>query len=229
MGTLIVIEGVDASGKETQTDLLYQRLQPGVKKVSFPNYDSPASSLVQMYLAGEFGTQADAVSPYAASVFFACDRYASFQTGWKKYYQSGGIVLADRYTTSNLIHQTCKITDPSEREDYLHWLEEFEYQKLELPKPDVVFFLDMPPKFAQKLMRERAGKSDIHEQDTTYLTRAYENALMIAKEFGWRHISCVEGTSIKTPQQISDEIYMQVQQYLKEKEKTYVSGVETGR
>ncbi|MBE7042377.1 MAG: thymidylate kinase [Ruminococcaceae bacterium] len=219
MGKLIVIEGVDASGKQTQTELLYQRL-PKAKRVSFPDYQSQSSALVKMYLNGEFGTHADDVSPEVASVFFACDRYASYKQKWGNYYQNGGIILADRYVTSNLIHQTCKIQEEDYRQQFICWLEEFEYGLMKLPKPDLVVFLDMPPEYAAQLMANRSNKitgeeqKDIHEKDSGYMRRAYDNAVAVAEQMGWKRLVCAENGVIKTPEEISQEVWNLVAELL---------------
>ena len=145
-GKLIVIEGVDGSGKQTQSEELYQRLKNNGKKImkiSFPDYEAESSALVKMYLRGDFGDNPEEISPYVASSFFAVDRYASFQTKWKEFYQAGGIVIADRYTTSNMVHQASKIADPKERDKFLDWLYDLEFMLYKIPVPDLVFFLDV--------------------------------------------------------------------------------------
>ncbi len=219
MGKLIVIEGVDASGKQTQTELLHRRL-PNAKRVSFPDYQSQSSALVKMYLNGEFGTHADDVSPEVASVFFACDRYASYKQKWGEYYNNGDVILADRYVTSNMIHQTCKIGDEKHRQQFLRWLAEFEYGLMELPRPDLVVFLDMPPEYAALLMKERNNKitgekqKDIHEKDTGYMRRAYENAVSVAEQMGWKRLVCAKDGVIKTPEEISNEVWNLVTELL---------------
>ncbi|HHY06146.1 MAG TPA: thymidylate kinase, partial [Clostridia bacterium] len=171
-GKLVVIEAPDGSGKKTQAELLFNRLKEEgyqVRKVEFPNYRSPSSSLVKMYLRGEFGENPNKVNPYAASAFYAVDRFASFQKEWQGFYIEGGMIIADRYTTSNLIHQAVKFTDEKEKEKYLDWVWDFEFNRLALPVPDVVFFLDMPPDFSEKLIAMRKnkftgkGQKDIHE------------------------------------------------------------------
>jgi len=172
MGKLIIIEGTDGSGKQTQTGLLYEKLceikgREKVRKISFPNYESKASEPVKMYLSGEFGEKADSVNAYAASVLFSVDRFASFKTEWEEFYNNGGIVLSDRYTISNMIHQASKIKDREEREKYLDWLVDLEWNKIGIPKPNLVFFLDIPFEFSQKLMKDRKNK--ITEEITTLL------------------------------------------------------------
>lgn len=219
MGKLIVIEGTDSSGKQTQTEILYEnlkRLGKDVKKISFPNYDSPACAPVKMYLAGEFGDRASEVNPYPISSMYAIDRYASFKTDWGKFYEEGGTVVTDRYTTSNMVHQASKIEDEGEKKKYLDWLVDLEYGKMEIPKPDMVIFLNMPTEFAIRLMAERKNKitgeeaKDIHERDSEYLKKSYENACSISEGMGWKEIRCVEGDRIKTIEEISNEILEEV-------------------
>ena len=213
-GKLYVIEGVDGSGKATQTELLYQALLAQgktVRKVSFPDYDSPSSSLIKMYLNGEFGTDPQDVNAFATSVFFAVDRFASFRKDWKAFYDNGGIIIADRYVTSNLVHQAGKISDNAEKERYITWLNELEYGIFGLPKPDCVIFLDMPPAYSLKLRQERNTlkqglTQDIHEADQTYLQQAYDNAVGIAQHQAWHTISCVADAQIRTIEDIQAEI-----------------------
>ena len=213
-GKLYVIEGVDGSGKATQTELLYQALlaegKP-VRKVSFPDYDSPSSSLIKMYLNGEFGTDPQSVNAFATSVFFAVDRFASFRKDWQEFYENGGIIIADRYVTSNLVHQAGKISDAAEKERYIQWLSDLEYNIFGLPKPDCVIFLDMPPAYSLKLRQQRNElkqglTADIHEADQTYLQNAYKNAIGIAKHQKWHTISCVTDDKIRTIEDIHAEI-----------------------
>ncbi|MGL4977177.1 MAG: dTMP kinase [Cetobacterium sp.] len=215
-GKLIVIEGTDSSGKETQTALLFEKLSEKIekiRKISFPNYESPACEPVKMYLAGEFGTDAIAVNPYPASTMYAIDRYASFKKDWGSFYNEGGVILTDRYTTSNMVHQASKIDDEIEKDLYLNWLEDLEYNKMEIPKPDLVIFLNMPTEMAQKLMAERKNKitgeakKDIHEKDAEYLKKSHSNACEISKKYSWSEIKCVEDGRLKTIEEISDEIY----------------------
>lgn len=211
---LFVIEGVDGSGKATQTDLLYQALQnegKTVRKISFPNYDSPSSSLIKMYLNGEFGTDPQAVNAYATSVFFAVDRFASFRTDWHSFYEDGGIIIADRYVTSNFVHQAGKIEDVAEKERYIQWLSHLEYDIFGLPRPDCVIFLDMPPAYSLRLRQQRNTLKqglthDIHEEDQGYLYQAYENATAIAQHQAWHVINCVADYEIRTIEEIHQEI-----------------------
>ena len=211
---LIVLEGVDSSGKATQTALLsaYLSNKMEIKKITFPDYESDSSALVKMYLNGSFGEDADAVSPYAASVFYAADRYASYKTNWGSFLDKGGVVVCDRYTTSNMVHQAAKIEDLNEKNVFLDWLYNFEYKIMGLPIPTLVFFLDMPPKYAQILMANRANKftgeqeKDIHERDASHLEKAYNNAVYVAKKNNWKFISCVKEGKIRTIDDIHNEI-----------------------
>ena len=215
MGFLIAVDGVDASGKQTQTELLLKRFEQegDARLVSFPAYESRSSELVRMYLGGEFGTDPEAVNAYAASVFFAADWYATFKTDWGKDYLSGKTIIADRYVSSNMIHQAGKIDDTEEKKVFLDWLYDLEYKKLGLPEPDITVFLDMPPEYGARLMRDRANKitgaeqKDIHERNAAYLQKSYENALFAAHRYGWRIVSCVKDGEIRTIEDIHKEIY----------------------
>lgn len=211
---LIVFEGVDASGKQTQCEACYNYLKEkgyDVEKISFPDYESPSSALVKMYLGGEFGDNANEISPYAASSFYAVDRYASFKTKWGKFLEEGKIILADRYVTSNMIHQAAKLENVNDKDAFLNWIYDFEYEKLTLPKPDVVLFLDMPPAFARELMANRANKitneaeKDIHEKDFSHLEKAYNNAKYVADKFGFKTIKCA-ADHIRPIDDITNEI-----------------------
>ena len=222
-GKLIVIEGTDSSGKETQTALLFERLSEKIekiRKISFPNYESPACAPVKMYLAGEFGMDATAVNPYPASTMYAIDRYASFKKDWGIFYNEGGVIVTDRYTTSNMVHQASKIDDEKEKNSYLDWLEDLEYNKMGIPKPDLVIFLNMPTETAEKLMAQRKNKitgeakKDIHEKDADYLKKSHSNACEISKKYSWLEIKCVEDGRLKTIEEISDEIYSLVMKTL---------------
>ncbi len=212
MGKLIVIEGLDGCGKSTQLELLPSNLEKrGIEtvSVSFPDYDSDSSALVKMYLAGKFGTNPNDVNAYAASLFYAVDRYASFKSNWGQHYNSGKTVIAGRYTTSNAVHQTSKLPR-EEWEGFLEWLYDLEYNKMGIPKPDCVIFLDMPVHLSQKLLMNRYGgdseKKDIHESDVTYLENCRKAASFTASFSGWDIISCADGDHIKTIEEISSEI-----------------------
>jgi dTMP kinase len=216
MGKLIVIEGSDASGKQTQSDLLYEYYKKennNTFKLSFPDYESTSSSLVKMYLNGDFGKTVDSVSPEVASIFYAADRYASYKTKWEQISKdNNSIIICDRYVTSNMIHQAAKIEDFSKKEEYLKWIYNLEYGIFGLPKPNETIFLNMPPKFAQILMSERKNKItnspklDIHEEDLAYLEKCYENAVFVAKKYGWKEILCAKNNEIKSIERIHNEI-----------------------
>lgn len=216
-GKLIIIEsGSDGSGKATQTEKLYNRLKSEgyrVKKVTFPNYESESSALVKMYLRGDFGKNAEDVDPYTASTFFAMDRYASYKTCWGEFYESGGIVISDRYTTSNMVHQGAKMASGKELEDYLDWLYNLEYSIYKIPEPDRVIFLDVDPDISQKLMQDRENKmdggkeKDIHESDIDYLKKSYRNALRIADKYSWEKVNCVEDGKLMGIDKIAEIIY----------------------
>ncbi len=215
-GKLIIIEsGSDASGKATQTRKLYERLLTdgyNIKKVEYPNYKSESSSLVKMYLRGDFGSKASDVDPYVSSTFFAADRYASYKTEWEDFYKNDGIILSDRYTTSNMVHQASKM-DESNRDKYLDWLFDYEFNLYKIPKPDCVIFLDVPIEFSKKLMENRKNKftgedkKDIHESDLKYLENSYNNALYIADKYNWKKIKCVENNTLRSIDDIHEEIY----------------------
>lgn len=216
MSVLIAIDGVDASGKQTQTELLAKRLADegvDVRKISFPAYDSSSSALVKMYLNGDFGDKPSDVNAYATSTFFAADRFATYRTEWGKDYKSGTVIVADRYVSSNLIHQASKIADEREKVKFLAWLDDLEHNIYGLPRPDVTIFLDMPPQYGAELMRDRANKStggeqkDIHENDFSYLETSYKNALFVANKFEWKRISCVENDRIRSVEEIHADIY----------------------
>ena len=199
MGKLIAIEGLDGSGKGTQTELLYKRLVKNNIKtcmVSFPDYESPSSALVNMYLGGEFGNQPEDVNGYAASAFFAVDRFASFKTKWKSNYENGDIVICNRYTTSNLFHQMVKLPK-EEWDNFIVWLNDFEYEKLGLPRPDAVIYFDMDPDISQKLLAGKYHgdntKKDIHEKNVAYIKSCRETALYAAEKLGWSVIKCFNG------------------------------------
>lgn len=211
--TLITIEGTDGSGKATQTALLAESLrQKGlpVRKLSFPNYGSDSSALVKMYLAGAFGAHPDDVNPFAASTFYAVDRYASYKTDWEKAYLDGEIILTDRYTISNAIHQGAKLPD-IERKAYLDWLFDFEYSRLGIPKPTLVIYLDVPSSLSAKLRARREAErhthADIHEADNEYLSRCRNHALALANEENWKVVRCAASESkMRTVDDIHKEI-----------------------
>lgn len=223
-GKLITIEAGDGSGKATQTKALYDRLLAEdyqVLKVEYPDYQSESSALVRMYLGGEFGQQAENVSAYGASAFFAVDRYASYLLKWRQAYESGWIILADRYTTSNMVHQAVKLKDSAEREEFLTWLWDFEFGRLQLPVPDRVIYLDMPPEISDRLINSRAAKDsnrkkDIHEKDTSYLHHCHRAYNEVAEKYGWVKISCAQQGNLRTVQDIHEDVYQSVKEILRD-------------
>ena len=222
MGKLIVIEGTDGSGKSTQFGLLTQRVAAEgrqFQRLVFPQYAEESSALIRMYLGGQFGSNPADVNAYAASAFYAVDRYASYKKVWGRWYEEGGLVLSDRYTTSNAVHQASK--EPEEtRGEFLRWLYEFEYDKLGLPSPDLTIYLDVPTDFTEQLMRAREAatntSADIHEQDLGYLATCRRMGRAVAEFYGWTVIDCVRDGRMRTIEDIHEEIYRHVKACLEE-------------
>lgn len=222
MGKLIVFEGTDGSGKSTQFELLAKRLeaeQIGFQRLRFPQYEEPSSALIRMYLGGAFGDDPEAVNAYAASTFYAVDRYASYQCVWKDYYQGGGFVVSDRYTTSNAVHQGSKVPE-GERAEFFRWLYDLEYEPDGSPRPDLVVLLDMPVELSEQLMRKREQSTgthaDIHERDEDYLKKCRDVALHAAKYYGWRTVSCAKDGAIRGVEDIHEEVYAIVKSCLED-------------
>ena len=219
-GKLIVFEGTDGSGKATQARLLCQRLeQEGIphKEIDFPRYGKPSAAMVQEYLDGNLGKKPGDVNAYAASLFFSMDRYASYKQDWGDFYEAGGLIVADRYTTSNAVHQASKLPE-SERKAYLDWLFDLEYRLLGLPKPNLVIYLDMPTEITEQMMRRReqttGTHADIHEQDEAYLKNCRANAKEIVKACGWSVVDCAEDEKPRTPEDIHAQVYQLVKKLL---------------
>ena len=212
MGKLIVIEGTDGSGKSTQFRLLTEAVEGlgyEFRKLVFPQYSEDSSALIRMYLGGQFGNSPADVNAYAASAFYAVDRYASYKKVWGEWYEQGGLVLSDRYTTSNAVHQASK--EPEERrKEFLGWLYEFEYDRLGLPRPDLTIYLDVPTEYTEKLMRSREAatgtSADIHEQDLTYLSTCRKMGKTAAEYYGWTVIDCVRDGAMRSIEDIHQEI-----------------------
>ena len=209
---IIVIEGLDGSGKATQAKILADKLKSRglkVKKLEFPDYSNPSSSLVQMYLNGNFGDKPEDVNAYAASAFYAVDRVASYLQFWKKDHDEGTVILSDRYATSNIIYQMAKV-DENDRDSFIDWQSDFEYSKLGIPKPDKVIYLDVDPDISQKLMEKRYGgdksKMDLHERNVKFLLDCRKSALYAAQKCGWTVINCCENGKIKSIEVIAEEI-----------------------
>ncbi len=220
MGKLIVIEGTDGSGKSTQFRLLSEHLEAdGVafRHLVFPRYTEPSSALIRMYLGGEFGVRPADVNAYAASAFYAVDRYASYKQDWGSWYEEGGLVLSDRYTTSNAVHQASKEPEQT-REAYLQWLYDFEYEKLGLPRPDLTIYLDVPTDYTERMLRHREQdtntKADIHEQDMQYLATCRSTGKAAAAYYGWTVIECVRSDKMRSIEDIHAEIYRTVKKCL---------------
>ena len=222
MGKLIVLEGTDGSGKSTQFALLKKRLEDEgsvFHTLVFPRYNEPSSSLIRMYLNGEFGSEPGDVNAYAASIFYAVDRYASYRMDWKDWYEQGGLILSDRYTTSNAVHQGAKLPE-AERLDFYRWLCELEYEKMGLPKPELVLYLDMPTELTESLMRKRESDThthaDIHEKDLDYLRLCRKTGLEAARALGWTVVSCAKDGAIRSIEDIHEELYRRVKSCLED-------------
>lgn len=220
MGRMIVIDGLDGSGKATQAEILKNRLKEkgyDIFSLDLPYYNDPSSTLVKMYLSGELGDKPGDVNCYAASTFFGVDRYASFKKHWEKEYNSNKIVVANRYTTSNACHQMTKLPE-KDWDAYMDWLFDFEYNKLGIPSPDCVIFLEMPVEISQRLLSERYGgdenKKDVHERDTDYLAHCHKAAVYAADKLGWTTVNCSRDGEIKSREDISDEIFSIVERKL---------------
>ena len=218
MAKTIVLEGIDGSGKSTQFRLTCEQLDLlGVKHISykFPRYDTPSGMNIRRYLSGEFGEHPGDVGAYAASALYAVDRYASFRSEWREFYEKeeNGIILLDRYTPSNAVHQGAKLA-PEERAAFYDWLADFEYRLMGLPEPDVVLILDMPPFYTRRLTRAR-GEEDIHERDGQYMTLCYETMIDAAEHFGWTRIPCVENDEIRSPAEINALVMEEVRRVIK--------------
>ena len=220
MGKLIIFEGLDGSGKGTQTNLLCQALRArgaDLRQITFPDYESDSSALVRMYLSGRFGQRPDDVNAYAASTFYAVDRFASYKTDWGEFYRTGGLVVSDRYTTSKAVHQCSKLP-PMHWDGFLDWLFDFEYKKMGIPAPDAVVYLSVDVEVSQGLLAARyhgdAAKMDIQEKDTEYLARSRAAAEYCAHKLGWRRIDCTREENgkkiMRTPEDIHAEVLAQL-------------------
>lgn len=212
MNKLIIIEGLDGSGKSTQTQLLCTYLADkniGFKKIKLPDYDHDSSKLVKMYLSGEFGKNPGDVNAYAASLLYAVDRFASYNIYWKEDYLNGKIIISDRYATSNAVHQMVKL-DKSEWDKYLEWSDDLEYNKVGIPRPDLVIYLDMPIEVSQKLMSSRYEGNeklkDVHEANVSYLKKCAQTAAYTAEKQGWHVIKCSDGVNPRDIEEIQSEI-----------------------
>lgn len=210
--SLIVIEGLDGSGKETQVKMSYKAMaELGLEcmRLNFPDYDSESSSLVKMYLNGDFGMEPKLVNPYASCTFYAVDRFASYTVKWKSAFENGAVILSDRYTSSNIVYQMSKLPR-NEWDGFISWVEDTEYKKMDLPRPDMVVYLDMPLEVSQELMRKRysadGGKKDIHERNFKFLTECRECALYAAQKLGWTTVDCTKNGVLRSPEDINKEL-----------------------
>jgi len=215
-GKLIVFEGIDGSGKSTQFELMCKRLlNEGrqFKRLVFPRYNEPSSALIKMYLGGDFGSSPDSVNAYAASSFYAVDRYASFVQEWRDYYEDGGLILTDRYTTSNALHQGAKVTE-EQREHFFRWLYEYEFNLIGLPAPDLVNLMDLEVEVATMRLRRRetetATNADIHENDIVYLSNSVKSGKQAASLFDWHRVSCVRDGVERDINDLHEEIYTRI-------------------
>lgn len=213
-GKLLVLDGLDGCGKSTQAERLTQRLEevfPGrVHLISYPDYDSPSSALVKMYLGGDFSAHPEGVNAYAASTFYAVDRYAGYVRHWGEWYRQGHFIVAARYTTSNAIHQMGKLPQ-GEWKEFLDWLEDFEYEKLALPKPDLVCYLQMDRKVSEQLLDARyqgdASRRDIHERDRAYLEQCRISAEYAAEYWHWNRITCSQDGKALPMEEITQRLW----------------------
>ncbi|MCL2247711.1 MAG: thymidylate kinase [Oscillospiraceae bacterium] len=220
MGNLIVFEGIDGSGKSTQFRLMCERLESenrDFRRVVFPRYDEPSSALIKMYLSGEFGKNPDDINAYASSSFYAVDRFASFIMDWQSYYQSGGLILTDRYTTSNALHQGSKMSGV-DRKLFFEWLYEYEFDRIGLPRPDMVLFMKIDTSLAVSRLRSRESatgtNADIHESDLRYLTACAESGDDAAAQYGWSVIECAQGGVSRSEEEIHKQAYEMLSKHL---------------
>jgi dTMP kinase len=196
---LIVIEGLDGSGKSTQWEMLQKSLTDAVY-ITFPDYASHSGKIIKQYLGGGFDNNA-----YSASSFYAVDRYIYLQNN-----KLDKLVISARYTSSNAIYQMSKL-DESEWEAYLDWLYDYEYAKLLIPRPVMTIFLDVPIEISQKLLSKRysdgSGEKDIHEGDLGFLEKCRKAADFVAARDGWQKINCVDSQGqLRAAEDIHDEL-----------------------
>jgi len=216
LGKLIVFEGIDGSGKSTQFEMMFKRLlseSRDFKRIVFPRYNEPSSTLIRMYLRGEFGNNPDSVNAYAASSFYAVDRYASFVQDWRDYYENGGLILTDRYTTSNALHQGAKVS-AKDREQFFKWLYDYEFSLIGLPSPDMVMYMDIDADLAAERLRQREAETDtnadIHESDMAYLYKCVESGRQAAALYGWHSIMCTSAGVERNKDDMHLEIYSEL-------------------
>lgn len=224
MGIIISFEGTDGSGKETQSEMIYKKLKDNnktVRKISFPDYENKSSTLAVMYLNGDFGQKPEDVDSYAASTFYAVDRYASYKTKWKDFYnKEDSIIIADRYIHSNMIYQAVKLDKKKDKDEYLDWVLDFETNKMKIPNANYVIFLNMPPFASKKLRENRLNKingnerQDIHESNDEFLKKSYENAIYIAKKYNFIIIDCVKNDTILSKEEIGEMVWDKIKKLI---------------
>jgi len=220
-GKLIVLEGIDGSGKSSQYRRLCARMEnDGIdyNHIVFPRYDKDSSALIRMYLKGEFGEKPSDVSAYAASTFYAVDRFASYRSDWGKIYENGGLIISDRYTTSNAVHQGSKLGN-EQLPEFFDWLADLEYVKMGLPRPDLVIYLDVDIETSLRRMEKRqlstSTSADIHEKDVAYLSRCLEVAGIACEHFGWLRVPYLKDGAERDVDEKNSQIYEIVKSYLK--------------
>lgn len=212
MAILISIDGLDGSGKGTQSDMLCARLKAAGKRakvISFPMYGEPSCFAVEMYLGGKLGGNPSDTNAYAASTFFAVDRYISYRKDWGRDIENYDVIIFNRYVSANAVHQLSKLPN-EEWEDFLSWLWDYEFEKLGLPKPDMTLYLTVPPEISLSLVDSRGAKKDIHEMDKEYMQKCYEAGMYAAKQLGFEQIDCIENGAMRARESISDEIYKKI-------------------
>ncbi len=222
-GKLIVLEGIDGSGKSSQYRRLCARMERdkiAYNHIVFPRYDKQSSALIRMYLGGHFGQHPSDVNAYAASTFYAVDRFASYRDDWGKIYEEGGLIISDRYTTSNAVHQGCKLSD-EQLPGFFSWLADLEYTKMGLPEPDLVIYLDVDIETSLRRMKHRQEgtntKADIHEKDVEYLKRCLHTAEKAAEHYGWKRIPFMKDGLEREADEKNDEIYSVILDALRNK------------
>lgn len=226
-GKIIVIEGVDGVGKETQSKKLFDYLRKNhekVKMLSYPNYEAPSSILIKKYLNGDYGANAETINPYVTTSFFAVDRFSSYLEDWKKYYEEGYILIIDRYVTSNLLFQSTKMDSEREMKMFLDWNIDLEYDKGGLPKPDCVIYLDLANEISQRNLEKRnksvnhksKSEVDIHEESKEYLDKVRNNGRKLCKYLGWIVVDCthIQNNDLRTVNDIHDEILRKTKKYI---------------
>lgn len=212
-GKLIVFEGTDGSGKATQAHMMCRHLRDSgiaYQEIDFPRYGNPFAEPANLYLHGALGSRPEDVNAYAASTLYAVDRFASYRQDWGAFYERGGVIVANRYTTSNAVHQASKLPE-TERQEFLSWLFDLEYRRLGLPKPDLVIYLDMPTELTERMMRRREAstgtQADIHEQDEAYLRQCRDSARQVARQCGWTVVGCAAGDLPRSVEDIHQEVW----------------------